>query len=84
MVYILVNCEHGKEGSIIEKISSIKTVTEIKQISGNYDILIKLESMAIDVLKEIINWKIRKIEGIHSTTTLLCLRDSNEKSDEMV
>ncbi len=83
MVYILINCEDGKETTIMEKLYSITDVKEIRQISGNYDILIKLESMTIDTLREIINWKIRKMEGIHSTTTLICSKVSNEKPIKM-
>ncbi len=78
IVYILINCEHGKETTIMEKLYSIKSVREIQKISGNYDILVKLESVTVDILKEIINWKIRKMEGIHSTTTLVCSQRSNE------
>ncbi|MHB8546297.1 MAG: Lrp/AsnC ligand binding domain-containing protein [Nitrosotalea sp.] len=79
MVYILINCEHGKETIIMEKLHSIKDVKEIQQISGNYDVLMKLESMMTDTLIEIINQEIRKMEGIHSTTTLICSKVSNEK-----
>ncbi len=77
MVYMLISCEHGKEATIVEKLQSIKVVIEIQRIAGNYDILIKLESMTIDILKEIINWKIRKMDGIRSTTTLVCSETSN-------
>ncbi|MHB8602546.1 MAG: Lrp/AsnC family transcriptional regulator [Nitrosotalea sp.] len=80
MVYILINCEHGKETSIIEKLYSIESVKEIRQTSGNYDILIKLEAITLDILKEIINWKIRKIDGVHSTTTLVCSYLSTENN----
>lgn len=84
MVYILINCEHGKEISIIEKLHSIKSLKEIQRISGNYDILIKLEAITIDILKEIINWKIRKMDGICSTTTLVCSHLSTENQTEMM
>lgn len=84
MVYILINCEHSKETPIIEKLYSIKSVKEIQKISGNYDILIKLEAITVDILKEIINWKIRKMDGIHSTTTLVCSHLSTENQTEMM
>lgn len=84
MVFILINCEQGKEASIIEKLHSIKSIKEIQQISGNYDIVVKLEAITVDILKETINWKIRKIDGIHSTTTLLCLPLSTENRQDVM
>ncbi|MDE1728661.1 MAG: Lrp/AsnC ligand binding domain-containing protein [Thaumarchaeota archaeon] len=84
MVFILINCEQGKEASIIEKLYSIKSIKEIQQISGNYDIIVKLEAITVDIIKETINWKIRKIDGIHSTTTLLCLPLSTENRQDVM
>ena len=72
MAYLLINCEHGYEISTIEQLKNIGTVTEVQGVTGTYDILIKIESLTVDILKEIINWKVRKIKGIHSTTTLIC------------
>ena len=38
---------------------------------GAYDILAKIESTTVDVLRETITWKIRKIDQIRSTLTLM-------------
>jgi len=38
---------------------------------GAYDILAKIESPTVDVLRETITWKIRKIDQIRSTLTLM-------------
>lgn len=38
---------------------------------GAYDILAKIESDTIEKLRETITWKIRKIEKIRSTLTLM-------------
>lgn len=72
MAYLLINCDQGYEISTIEQLKNIRGVTEVQGVTGTHDILIKMESSDVDILKEIINWKIRKIKGIHSTTTLVC------------
>jgi DNA-binding Lrp family transcriptional regulator len=38
---------------------------------GAYDILAKIESSTVETLRETITWKIRKIEKIRSTLTLM-------------
>lgn len=70
--FLLINCYHNSEESVLEKIKTIISVKELCCVVGNYDILVKIESNTVDELKSIINWKIRKIDKIRSTTTLVC------------
>lgn len=69
--YVLVNCELGSEESVISQLKSIEGVTEVHGTFGAYDILAKIESDRVEALREIITWKIRKIENIRSTLTLM-------------
>ena len=69
--YVLVNCELGSEESIIQQLKNIDGVIEVHGTFGAYDILAKIESTTIEVLREIITWKIRKIDQIRSTLTLM-------------
>ena len=69
--YILINCELGSEESIIEQLKNLDGVTEVNGTFGAYDILAKIESTTVDVLRETITWKIRKIDQIRSTLTLM-------------
>ena len=69
--YVLVNCELGSEESIIRQLKNIETVKEVHGTFGAYDILAKIESFNVETLRESITWKIRKIERIRSTLTLM-------------
>ena len=69
--YILINCELGSEESIIQELKNLDGVIEVHGTFGAYDILAKIESPTIDVLRETITWKIRKIDQIRSTLTLM-------------
>jgi len=69
--YVLINCELGNEESVISKLKSIQGVKEVHGIFGAYDILAKIESDRVENLREIITWKIRKIDNIRSTLTLM-------------
>ena len=69
--YILINCELGSEELIIQQLKNLDGVSEVRGTFGAYDILTKIESPTVEALREIITWKIRKIEQIRSTLTLM-------------
>ena len=65
--YVLINSEE----SIIQQLKSLDGVVEVHGTFGAYDILAKIESSTVEVLRETITWKIRKIDQIRSTLTLM-------------
>ncbi len=69
--FVLINCELGSEESVITKLKSLDGVIEVHGTFGAYDILAKIESDRVETLRELITWKIRKIENIRSTLTLM-------------
>ena len=71
IAYILINCELGSEESIIQQLKKLDGVLEVHGTFGAYDIFVKIESPAVETLREIITWKIRKIDQIRSTLTLM-------------
>ena len=69
--YILINCEIGAEEQVITALKTIDGIKEVHGTFGAYDILAKIESAQVEVLRETITWKIRKIDKIRSTLTLM-------------
>ena len=68
---VMINCESGSEGRIIDEIREIHGVKECVRTTGPHDILAIIESRTVESLKEIIENKIRKIPNVHATTTLV-------------
>ena len=69
--YILINCEIGSEEDVITALTNIDSIKEVHGTFGAYDILAKIESPQVEDLRETITWKIRKIDKIRSTLTLM-------------
>ena len=69
--YVLINCELGSEESVISQLKALDSVKEVHGTFGAYDILAKVESDEVSTLREAITWKIRKIDKIRSTLTLM-------------
>ena len=69
--YVLVNCDLGYEAEIIDELKQIEDVKEVHGVYGAYDILAKVESANVKNLRETITWKIRKLNRVRSTLTLM-------------
>ena len=68
--FVLITCDVGEEGPILEKISTLKPFKEIQQTMGQYDIIVKFEGMNGAELAELINNDIRSIKAVRSVMTL--------------
>lgn len=75
--YVLINCDLGSEGKVISELKSLEGVVEVHGTFGAYDILAKVEAELVEKLRETITWKIRKIENIRSTLTLMGIEGQN-------
>ena len=69
--YVLINCDLGSEEQINEELKHLSDVKEVHGTFGVYDILAKVESANVETLRETIMWKIRKIDKVRSTVTLM-------------
>ena len=69
--YVLISCDLGFDAEIVDEIKQVKDVKEVRGVFGTYDILVKLESDNVDNLRDVITWKIRKLNRVRSTLTLM-------------
>ncbi len=71
--YVLINCFIGAEESVIPQLKEIDLVKEVHGTFGAYDIVVLVEADTTESLRDAITWKIRKIEKIRSTLTLMAI-----------
>ena len=69
--YVLINCELGSEDKIINDIRKIEYVKDAVGTFGAYDIVAKIEAETSEQLREAVTWKIRKMDKVRSTLTLM-------------
>ena len=84
IAYVLINSDLGTDVSIIAKIKEILINNndiqhEIQGVYGVFDIILKLSSTNSDILRSVITNKIRKINNIQSTLTMMVI-EKKEKS----
>jgi len=73
--FVLMNAELGKENDIVNEIKKIANVKEVYPVYGVYDVLMIIESDSMEVLRETITSKVRKLDGIKSTLTMIIVKD---------
>lgn len=68
---MFLNIDIGSEDKIMEQLATIPEVKAVYFVYGPYDIVIKIEAPDIDKIRSVVREKVRKIDGIRSTTTLI-------------
>lgn len=74
--YVLVNAELGMESEITKNLEDVKEITNIHGLYGLYDLIIEIEAENMDRIKEVALNKIRRLDNVKSTITLLTYGDS--------
>ncbi len=72
--YVLIVSETGSEQHVIKKLLMIDEVKEVNRVWGAYDVVIKVVGPTSDAVREIITGKIRMVDGIKTTTSLIVSR----------
>jgi DNA-binding Lrp family transcriptional regulator len=78
--YILINSDLGSDVEIIKKIKQILDSEsgiqyEVQGVYGVYDIIVKITANSMDLLRSIITNKIRKIDKVYSTLTMMVIEE---------
>ncbi len=74
IAYIMIVSESGSEQHVIEKLLMIDEIKEVNRVWGAYDVVIKLVGPTSDAVRKIIQEKIRMIDGIRTTVSLMVSR----------
>jgi DNA-binding Lrp family transcriptional regulator len=74
MSYVLIISEMGSEQHVIKKLLMIDEIKDVNRVWGAYDVVIKVVGPTSDAVRKIIQEKIRMIDGIKTTISLMISR----------
>ncbi len=74
MAYILIVSKTGSEQHVIENLLRIDEIKDVSRVWGAYDVVVKVVRPTSDAIREIIKEKIRMIDGIKTTVSLMVSR----------
>ncbi len=68
--YILIQTDVGKAEQVARNVRSIEGVKEAENVTGPYDVVVKVEALDMDALGKLVVSEIQMLRGI--TRTLTC------------
>lgn len=77
--FLLINCEFPFAGEVISELGKVPEIIDIYKLHGMYDIIAKVKSDTEEHLNEIIKVRIRKIDKIKSTLTMIIVEGDKTK-----
>ena len=81
--YVLLNSDLGSDETIISKVKEIldneaDVKYEVQGVYGVYDIVLKVSSDNAENLRSVITNKIRKIDKVQSTLTMMVIQEQDK------
>jgi len=74
LAFIFINSEVSSEDEVVKALRKMQDVKEAYVVYGVYDIVAKVESDTIGKLKEVIASKVRRVNGVRSTLTMVVVQ----------
>ncbi|HDM26766.1 MAG TPA: Lrp/AsnC family transcriptional regulator [Candidatus Bathyarchaeota archaeon] len=71
LAFVLINSEIGAEDEVLNALKKVEGVEEAYVVYGVYDIVAKIRAETMDKLREIVTWKIRRLNRVRSTLTMV-------------
>jgi len=75
LAFVLINTEMGSMEETLKALSKIDNVKEAYMVYGVYDIVAKVEAESMTKLKELVTWKIRKLDKVRSTLSMIVMNE---------
>ena len=69
--YVLLKVTPGYERNIVKELKDIPEIEDINELYGEWDIITKASVVKIEDLDALLSEKMRKIEGVTLTSTMI-------------
>ncbi len=73
LAYITITTEVGGEKEVKDCLSALPEVKEVHEVYGVYDLVVRVETEEISELKDALSEKIRSLDGVRSTLTMIVI-----------
>ena len=69
--FVLINTDLGEGSDVSEALQEISEVKNVYGVYGVYDFVVRLEAETMQELKDVITSKIRRLNHVRSTLTMI-------------
>jgi DNA-binding Lrp family transcriptional regulator len=78
VAFVLINTEIGSEGEVLKTLKGVEGVLEAHAVYGVYDVVAKITADTMDKLKEVVTWRVRRLDKVRSTLTMIVVEEQPE------
>ena len=71
MAFVLINAEAGEENRVYMQLKEIPEVKGAFMVYGVYDIIARVQTETMQELKDVLSWKMRRLDKVNSTLTMI-------------
>lgn len=77
--FVLINTEIGAEADVLDQLKKVEGVGKENAFAvyGVYDIVAMVQADTMDKLKDTVTWKIRRLDKVRSTLTMIVVEDAS-------
>jgi DNA-binding Lrp family transcriptional regulator len=76
--FVLISTEIGSSiADVLKDLKKVEGVDEASAVYGVYDIIAKVRAESMDELKEIVTWRIRRVDKVRTTLTMIVVGRQN-------
>lgn len=76
IAFVLINTEIGSESEVLKVLKGVEGVEEAYSVYGVYDIVAKIRADTMDKLKDVVTWRIRRLDKVRSTLTMIVIESA--------
>jgi DNA-binding Lrp family transcriptional regulator len=74
--FVLINTEIGSEADVLKDLKKVEGVDEAFAVYGVYDIIARVKAETMDKLKDVVTWRIRRLDKVRSTLTMIVVEEA--------
>lgn len=75
LAFVLINADLGTEEELVKELKKIEEVIEVYVVYGVYDIIAKIQADTMDKVKDMITWRIRRLDKVRLTLTMIVVEE---------
>ena len=79
IAFVLINAEIGSEREVLNELKKVEGIEEAYSVYGVYDIVAKVRADSMDKLKDIVTWRIRRLNKVRSTLTMIVIEEMRKE-----
>jgi DNA-binding Lrp family transcriptional regulator len=74
--FVCINTEVGSEADVLKDLKKVEGIEEAFAVYGVYDIIARVKADTMDKLKEIVTWRIRRLDKVRQTLTMIIVEEA--------